>query len=131
MGKTSNNAKQRWNAAHYATIKVCVKPEIAAAFKAACAASGTSMASELSAFMEAFANPQQNGLSLAKVKTLGDRRKAMCAINNLLAEMRDAEEAFLDHMPENLRSSSRREMAEERLDRLSDALAAADGIYDQ
>ena len=130
MGKTSNTAKQKWNSTHYAQIKVHVKPETASAFKAACAVSGTSMASELSAFMEEFAKPQQKALSLTKVKTLGDRRKAMCLIINLLTEIRDAEEAFLENTPENLHNSTRYEMAEERLERLIDVLDAADGIYD-
>ena len=130
MGKTSNNAKQQWNAAHYTQIKAYVKPETASGFKAACAALGTSMASELSAFMENFANPQQDALPLTKVKTLGDRRKTMGLVVSLLTEIRDAEQAYLEHMPENLHSSSQYEMAEERLDRLSDVLDAADGIYD-
>jgi len=131
MGKTSNMAKQQWNSAHYVQIKVQVKPETASAFKAACAASGTSMASELSAFMEEFASPPQGALPLVKVKTLGNRRKAMSLVYRLLTEIRDAEEGFLENMPENLQGSSRYEMAEERLDRLSEVLEAADGLYDQ
>ena len=131
MGKTSTSSKQRWNAAHYVQIKANVTPEIASAFKAACAASGTSMSSELSAFMEEFANPRKNGPMLAKVKTLGDRRKAMDLVIRLLTEIRDAEEACLDNIPENMQGSSRYEMAEERLERLSDVLDTADGIYDQ
>jgi len=154
MGKTSNIAKQKWNSAHYVQIKAHIKPEIASDFKAACVASGTTMASELSAFMEEFANqqqgalsptkvkalgyrrerfanPQQNALSLIKVKTLGDRRKAMSLVINLLTELHDAEEVFLENMPENLHSSLRYEMAEERLEKLSDALEVTDGIYDQ
>jgi len=130
MGKTSSIVKQRWNSANYSQIKIQVKPGIASDFKAACAASGTSMASELIAFMEEFANPQQNILSLMKVKTLGDRRKAMRTVIELLTEIRDAEEAFIENMPENLQSSLRYEMAEERLERLIDVLDAADGIYD-
>jgi len=131
MGKTSNSAKQRWNAAHYVQIKANVAPETASAFKAACVALGTSMSGELSAFMEEFVNPRQNDPPLAKVKTLGDRRKAMGMVITLLSEIRDAEEACLDNTPENLQGSLRYEMAEERLDRLSDVLDAADGIYDQ
>jgi len=131
MGKTSNSAKQRWNSANYTQIKANVKPETASAFKAARAASGTSMASELIAFMEEFANPSQNTISLARVKTLGDRRKAMCSVIKLLTDIHDAEEAFLENMPENLQNSPRYEMAEERLERLSEAMDAAEGIYDQ
>ena len=133
MGKTSNQAKQRWNAAHYTQIKTHVKPEIASAFKAACAALGTSMASELSAFMEDFANPRQNAPTLAnvKTKTLGDRRKAMRSVIKLLNEIYDAEEAFIENTPENLQGTDRFEMAEERLGMLSEVLETIDGIYDQ
>lgn len=132
MGKTSSVAKQQWNSAHYTQLKISVKPEIASAFKAACAVSGASMASELSAFMEQFANPTQNTLPFeAKVGTLGDRRKAMQLICKLLAEICGAEEAFIDKTPENLHNSQRYEMAEERLERLTDLLDAADGIYEQ
>jgi len=59
-GKTSNAVKQRWNTEHYTQIKVSVKPDVAGAFKKACETSGTSMASELSIFMQEFASlPQQ------------------------------------------------------------------------
>jgi uncharacterized protein (DUF4415 family) len=77
MGKTSNIAKQKWNSAHYVQIKAHIKPEIASAFKAACTASGTTMASELSAFMEEFANPQQSAPLLTKAKAPGNRREEL------------------------------------------------------
>ena len=51
MSDLATKAKARWNAANYVQLKVSVRPEIAAAFKAACAASGVSMAGELSRFM--------------------------------------------------------------------------------
>jgi hypothetical protein len=51
MGKTSNETKARWNAAHYTQVKVSVKPEVAEAFKNRCRADGVSMAAELSRFM--------------------------------------------------------------------------------
>ena len=129
MGKTSNAVKQRWNAEHYAQVKVHVKPETAAAFKAACAASGYSMASEISAFMEEFSRPLQGGTPYIKVKTLGDRRKTMHTVINLLSEMRDAEDAYMDNMPDNLKNSAQYEMAEERIDRLTEAIETAEDIY--
>jgi len=130
MGKTSNIAKQQWNSAHYTQIKAYVKPETASAFKAACAASGTSIASELSAFMEEFASPLHAGLPHINVKTLGDRRKAMCLVIKLLTEIRDAEEAYVDNTPENFQNSPRFEMAEERLERLTETLESAEGVFD-
>jgi len=130
MGKTSNRAKQQWNSANYTQIKVQVKPETASSFKAACAASETSMASELSAFMDEFANPKQN-LWHIKVKTLEGRRKAIRFVIGLLTEIKKAEQAVVDNTPENLQGTSQYESAEERLDSLSNALDAIDGVYDQ
>lgn len=55
MGKTSNKAKQDWNASHYKQVKVSVKPETAGAFKAACVKRGVSMAGELQRYMQRYA----------------------------------------------------------------------------
>ena len=130
MGRASSAAKQRWNSKNYTQVKVSVKPRIAADFKAACAASGTTMASELSSFMEDFARPPKSAAMHTKVKTLGDRRKTMHTVLWLLSDMRDAEEAYLDNTPENLRGSTRFEMTEERLDMLVDAIESVEGVYD-
>lgn len=130
MGKTSSQTKQKWNEKHYIPVKALVKPGIAAAFKAACADAGTSMASELSNFMDMYANPPQKNMNAAiNVKTLGSRRKAMALIHALMIEMRDAEEELMDNMPENLRSSSRYEDADERMSKLDEALDFIDDIY--
>jgi len=130
MGKTPNAVKQKWNSANYTQIKAYIKPETASAFKSACAAAGTSMASELSAFMEEFANPRRDPLSLTKVKTLGDRRKTMSLVIKLLTELHGAEDAVVNNTPENLQGSAHYEMAEERLERLTGILEDADGLYD-
>jgi len=131
MGKTSNAAKQRWNSKNYSQVKIYVKPEISATFKAACAESGSSMAGELSAFMEEFARPPQDMPVHTKVKTLGDRRKTMNTVMKLLSDMYDAEEAYLDNVPKNLRYSARYEMAEDRIGKLMKAMLALGGIYDK
>ena len=130
MGRTSSKPKQRWNSKNYTQVKVSVKPEIAAGFKTACAMSGTSMASELSAFMEEFAQSPTNAAVHTKVKSSGDRRKTTHTVLGLLSDMRDAEEAYLDNTPENLRGTTRFEMAEERLDMLADAIESVEGVYD-
>jgi hypothetical protein len=131
MGKTSNAAKQRWNAKNYVQFKAYVKPDIANAFKAACAMSGSSIASELSAFMEEFVRTPQTAQPYTRVKTLGDRRKTLGTVLKLLGDMRDAEEAYLGSTPDNLRGSDRYENAEDRLGRLEDAMADIEDIYDQ
>jgi hypothetical protein len=50
----SNRAKQKWNANHYAQIKVSVNREIASEFKAACVSSNISMAKVLSDYMQKY-----------------------------------------------------------------------------
>jgi hypothetical protein len=51
MRKQTNAYKQRWEAEHYKQIKISVRRELTAAFKADCEAAGVSMAGEISAFM--------------------------------------------------------------------------------
>jgi len=129
MGKTSSQAKQRWNEQHYTSIKVAVKPQTATDFKAACAAAGTSMAAELANFMNIYVNPPPERHIPQNVKTLGNRRKAMSVILTLMTEMRDAEDEFMNNMPENLQGSSRYEDADERLTSLVEALETIKDLY--
>ena len=130
MGRTSNAVKDEWNRKHYTPVKVAVKHETATGFKAACVADGVSMASVLSDFMDGYANPTQEKKSaLVSVKTLRDRRKAMAMVCALITEMRDAEEAYMDRMPESLQNSSRYEDADERLGKLDEVFDAINDIY--
>jgi len=130
MGKTSSTVKDKWNKKHYTPVKVAVKPETAAAFKAACAAAGSSMASVLSDFMGKYTGAAQEKAHVpVSVKTLRDRRKAMLMIYSLITEMRDAEEKFMNRMPENLQGSSRYDDADERLGKLDDAIDIIGDIY--
>ena len=75
-------------------------------------------------------NPMDNTVSV-NVKTLGDRRKAMKVACELIAAMCDAETDCIDNTPANLQNGARFEMAEERLERLTEALDALNSIYDQ
>jgi hypothetical protein len=132
MGKTSNAVKQKWNAKHYVQVKASVKPQTAETFKAACVAGGVSMAGELARFMESFANPpEEKSIANISVKTLKDRRQALNIVRTLITEIRNAEVGYLDRTPKNLQGSSRYEMAEERVEKLADALDAIDEIYNQ
>jgi len=131
MSKASNAAKYRWNSKQYTQIKVCIKQNVAASFKSACAAAGTSMAGELSAFMEEYSEAAQLPLKMhTKVKTLGDRRKAMHAVITLLADIQAAEEAYLDSFLESLYNTERYSITEERVEKLSEVIDAAADIYD-
>jgi hypothetical protein len=58
LSKAANQAKTKWNSENYTQVKAYVAPEIASAFKAACAAAGVSMNSKLSQFMADYCNTQ-------------------------------------------------------------------------
>jgi hypothetical protein len=88
MGKTSNEAKHRWNCDHYTQIKVSVQPEIAAEFKKKCQAKGVSMASEISRFMNKV-NKKPNTYSTRQL-----RRKALASAIAQLEEIREAEKQY-------------------------------------
>lgn len=131
MGKTSNAAKQKWCSSHYSQVKISTSPETAAAFKAACAAAGETMAGVLSRFMLKYAGqPDGQSGQPVKVKTLKDRRKTAAAARNVIAALLEAEEGCVSNAPENLADSPRYEMAQERADKLQEALEALDEAYD-
>ena len=116
MGKTSNEAKSRWNNAHYTQVKVSVQPAIAAKFKKKCQAKGVSMASEISRFMSA-ENKRPDTCS-----TRRRRRKALCSAIAQLEEIREAEKQYWDNIPINLQNGPAYEAAEQAHSALEDAL---------
>jgi hypothetical protein len=132
LSNASTRAKARWNAANYVQLKVSVYPEIAAAFKTACAASGTSMASELSRFMTEYsAVPRVNNTAVA-ANPVSNRKKRRNAVSTLICQLeqiRDAEEQVRDNTPANLRSSYNFETTEEILSSLDEAIGILEGIY--
>jgi len=52
----------------------------------------------------------------------GSRRKSVAAIINQLEMIRDAEDAYKENMPENLKNSSRHEGAEQAVGALDEAI---------
>ena len=131
MGKTSNAAKQKWNASNYTQVKFSTKPETAAAFKAACATAGDSMAGVLSRFMLGYVGqPALQNQPPVIVKTLKDRRKTAVFVHNIITALLEAEERYVDNAPDNLSDSPRYEMAQERISQLQDVLAAMDAVYE-
>jgi hypothetical protein len=135
MSKASNKAKSKWNASHYKQVKASVRPEIADNFKAACAASGISMAGALSSMMAnhlgmiaALRNDSKNVAPDAAANR-SKRRKTVRAVTALLEQVRDAEERFIDNAPENLQSAPVYEDAREYVSTLDEAIQLLDGIY--
>ena len=126
----SNESKQRWNAEHYTQIKVCIMPETADAFKAACAAAGVSMASVLSKFMADYSQTP------IKSKTSNDifatRRKRRGVIKDIISQMEQlalAEERYRDNIPENLQNSKTYDAADQSVSVLYEIIDLLGEIY--
>jgi len=130
MGATSNETKQHWNADHYTQVKVSVPPELAAAFKAKCAVAGVSMASEISRFMLEYINKRSLSKSpINPFETRPQRRKAFNVIIEQLRAIVDAEQAYLDNIPENLQNSRFYDAAETSISALDEALDILSDAY--
>ena len=136
MSKASNRAKTKWNASNYTAIKVSVYPEVAAAFKAASAACGASMASVLSQFMAEYAavTAESRGIGIKTseadpASTMKKRRKTVRAVEGLLEQVRDAEERFISNAPENLQSAPIYEAAEQYISVLDNVIEQLGEIY--
>jgi len=124
----SNEAKQRWNTAHYTQVKVSVPPEIAAAFKERCIADGVSMAGEISRFMSGRDRHVPKS-SAAPYATRRKRHEALTALAGQLEAIREAEQQYLDNIPANLQNSRMYEVAEQTVAALEEALSILDGAY--
>jgi len=136
LSSAATRAKARWNAANYVQLKVSVYPEIAAAFKAACAAAGVSMAGELSRFMAEYAAGEATNKTATSraagtdsASTMKKRRKAVRDVTEVLEQVRDAEERFIGNAPENLQSAPVYESAEQYVAVLGDVIDQLGAIY--
>ena len=136
MGIASNEAKQHWNSAHYTQVKVSVKSEIAAAFKADCLAQGVSMAGEITRFMvekidsgvDCHRQSSKSSHPVA-VSSRPQRRKAAKYILELLESMIDSETQYIENIPQNLRNSSNYEAAQQSLSDLEEAAELLRNAY--
>jgi len=127
---SSNKAKQSWNAAHYAQVKVSVNPEIAAAFKAACAAHSSSQACVLSKFMVEYS--QASFKKIEPADCLNSRKKRRAAIKEIaarLAEVLAAEERYRNNVPENLEGTKWHEASEESIAVLEEIIERLFDVY--
>ena len=125
MGKTSNQAKQQWNVKHYVQIKISIAPDIAAAFKAKCAAAGVSVTSELTRLMggDPISNRiQKPAADMYRTRRL--RRNGLALLIHHLELIRDSEQDYLEAIPANLATSPMHEAAEHTVSALEDALSS-------
>ena len=131
----ATQAKKRWNASNYTQVKVSVRPEVAASFKAACIVAGVSMASELSRFMTEYAVILESKKYRKKVavadyaSTKKKRIKTVRGLIDKLENIRDAEEQAMENTPENFRGSDNFEAFEDRLSSMNEALGILEGLY--
>jgi len=131
MGSAANQAKTRWNAKKYRQVKFSIDPDIAAAFKAACSAAGSSMAGAVSQFMAEYSKAAKacKAPTGADFSTRKKRRQAVSRMISQLEQIMDAEEGYMEAIPENLRNSVRYESAEESISSMEDALDKLAEIY--
>ena len=129
MGRTSNTAKQDWNAKRYTQVKVSVRPEIAAMFKAACESAGVSMASAITQFMADYSVGAAKRGSAPDCSTRRKRRLFAQTIKQQMECARDAEEESRDRIPENLRGSENYERADEIVSLWDEVIELMGAIY--
>ena len=127
----ATRAKARWNASNYVQIKVSVYPEIADAFKAACAVGGVSMASELTRFMAEYSAVPiiKKAAAAIPVFSKKKRRNTIRALILQLEQIRDAEEEAMDNTPENFRKSDSFTASGESPSKLEEAIEILEDIY--
>jgi hypothetical protein len=121
----SNRAKQKWNANHYAQIKVSVNPEIASEFKAACVASNISMAKVLSEYMQKYIQSPSKVAEKStapNLRTRKGRRKQMKIHIEGLEAIKSGEENYREKIPVNLQNSIVYESAEANISLLEEAI---------
>jgi len=127
MGTAANQAKSRWNANHYTQIKISVAPEVASAFKAACAASNISMTGKLSQLMSDYGDTITK--RQPEYATRRQRRAAVRAIIRQLEQIKAAEERYRDVIPENLQGSVVFDNADQCVSLLDEAIELIGSIY--
>jgi len=130
----SREAVGKWNKEHYSQFKVSVEKELASAFREACANEKTSAAGVVKAFMREYLGRERPAAASApaqgpRASTRGERRKEVRAAIDGLTRVRDAEEAYMDNIPDNMQGGARFEAAAQTVSMLDDALDALREAY--
>ena len=125
----NNEARTQWNAKQYTQVKVYVSPDVAAEFKAACAARGESMAAVMSRAMLDYCGKKPGKKLNAKASapdysTRGKRRTALRYHAEQVEAIRDAEETYKDNIPETLQGGQRYDDATQTVEALDEAVDA-------
>lgn len=126
-------SKKRWNATNYRQLNVSISPSVYEAFQATCNESGTSMRRTIVDFISS-----KIGASPATDKEMlnspyGNRPKRRKAVNRVTKELkmiREAEEQYMENIPENLRNSARFEAVEQSIATLDEAIELLEGVFE-
>jgi hypothetical protein len=111
-------------------LKISVSLELAAGFKAACAASNVSMAGKLSAFMAEYTKAAIPDKPLPDYTTRRRRRYSIKAILKQLEQIKAHEERYRDNIPENLQGSIVFDNAEQSVSFLDEAMELLGSVYE-
>jgi hypothetical protein len=140
MADSRHKSRQRWNASHYTQVKISINPNIADAFKSACAADGVSMAGVISRFMADYTAerggacaPSQEPKAVDvsdRYKTRKARRSAVKTIAVMLNDMLTAEERYFNNVPVNLHGSKWHEASETSIAIMQEIINLMKDIYD-
>ena len=104
-------------------LKISIEPGLAGKFKEYCETGGVSMAERLTQLMEAEIGLKAAGAKTgASLGTRGERRGATRRAIALLEAVMDAEEAYMERIPDNLRGGAGHEAAEQAIDALDQAI---------
>jgi len=125
----ATEAKKRWNAKNYTQIKAHIDPEVASAFKTACAVSGVSMAAVLTQFMVKYSKTTKKHRPVPGYSTRRQRRAAVSCFAQQLEMIKSAEEQCRDNTPENLQGSVVYEKADEYVSQLEEVIELMEAIY--
>jgi hypothetical protein len=111
-------------------LKVSVKSDLAAIFKASCLASNVSMTSVVSDFMRQYSNVEarKKGYS-PDLSTKRQRRAAVCHIITQLHRILDNEVNYRDKIPINFQDSEVFETADQCVSLLSEAMELLEEAY--
>ena len=111
-------------------LKILIDAQLAKEFKAVCKKTGVSMAKGLSGYMEGRIGsktfPQATPV---RIDTRRDRRGAMRSIVLKLVAIRDAEQAYMEAIPENLQGGPAYEDAECAISMMDEAIDLLSEAY--
>ena len=131
MGIKSNESNRHLSAPILTQVKVLVAAEIAAGFKAKCAADGISMTSVIYDCMrDRIGMKESKKPDAADVSTRQKRRKEIKKLIQRIEYVMDAESSYLENIPDNLSGSCHYEAAEETVSALEEAREILCGAYE-